>query len=79
MLEEDKQRLRRLLDELAQAGEPMPRDKTGTASALRRLGREAEAARIEAGAGFSLVAAAGGEVDIISGGRREALGWKMPG
>ena len=78
MLEEDKARLRDLLTELVAMGEPMPRDKTGMAAVLRRLGREAEAVRIEGGAGFTLVPVSGGGVDIISGGRREALGWRMP-
>ena len=40
---------------------------------LREQGREAEAERIEAGAGFSLVAGEGGRLEIISGGRRETL------
>ena len=73
MNEPDKARLRVLLGELEAAGVGRPRDKTGLARVLREQGREAEAERIEAGAGFSLVAGEGGRLEIISGGRREAL------
>lgn len=72
MREGDRGRLRGLLDELRASGLQVPGHKTGLARVLREQGREAEAERIEAGAGFSLVEV-GGRVEIISGGRREAL------
>ena len=73
MREADRGRLRRLLGELRAVGEELPGHKTGLAEFLRRQGREAEAERIEAGPGFSLVDVGAGGVDIISGGRRERL------
>jgi len=75
MREGDRARLRELVSELTGGGRDMsclPRDKTGLAEELRRQGREAEARRIEMGAGFSLYLERGG-VQIISGGRKERL------
>ena len=75
MREADRARLGELVSELTGGGRDMsrlPRDKTGLAEELRRQGREAEAQRIEMGAGFSLYLERG-EVWIISGGRKERL------
>lgn len=71
MNEPDKARLRVVLGELEAAGVGSPRDKTGLARVLRQQGREAEAERIEAGGGFSLVAGEGGRA-APDGGRRHA-------
>ena len=76
MQEQDRARLRELLRELTSDLQDlalMPASKLALIERLRDLGRGIEAERIEAGAGFSLVAVAGGRVEIISGGRREAL------
>lgn len=75
MREADRVRLRELVSELTAGGGDMsrlPRDKTGLAEELRRQRREAEARRIEMGAGFSLYLERA-EVWIISGGRKERL------
>ena len=75
MREADRARLRELVSELTGGGGGMsrlPRDKTGLAEELRRQGREAEARRIEMGAGFSLYLERG-DTWIISGGRKERL------
>ena len=75
MREADRVRLREVVSELTGGGLDMsrlPRDKTGLAKELRRQGREAEARRIEMGAGFSLYLERG-EVWIISGGCKERL------
>lgn len=76
MREVERARLRQLVFEFSAAGRDLgnlPLHKAGIAARLRELGRELEASSIEAGAGFSLVIAAGGQVEIISGGRREPL------
>ena len=76
MQEQDRARLRELLRELTndlQDLDGMPASKLALVTRLRDLGRGALADRFEAGAGFSLVAGDGGWVEIISGGRREAL------
>ena len=76
MQEEDRTRLRELLRELTNDLQDlalMPGSKLALVERLRELGRGIEAERIEAGAGFSLVAGDGGRVEIISGGRREVL------
>ena len=75
MKETDREWLRQLVLELTAGASDLsqlPAHKTGLVDTLRRLGREAEAQRIEYGAGFTL-GADDGEVWIISGGRRERL------
>ena len=77
MREGERARLRQIVFEFVTAGGRdlgnLPLHKAGIAARLRDLGRELEASILEAGAGFSLVVAEGGQVEIISGGRREAL------
>ena len=72
MREVERARLRQLVFEFTAGGRDLgnlPLHKQGIAARLREL----EASSIEAGAGFSLVIAEGGQVEIISGGRREGL------
>ena len=78
MVEVERARLRQIVFEFTAAGRELanlPLHKQGIVARLRDLGRELEASSIEAGAGagFSLVIAEGGQVEIISGGRREPL------
>ena len=76
MQEQDRARLRELLQELTNGLQDlasMPGSKLALVERLREQGRGALADRFEAGAGFSLVAGVGGRVEIISGGRREVL------
>ena len=76
MREAERVRLRQLVFESTAAGRDLgnlPLHKQGIAVRLRELGRELEASNIEARAGFSLVVAEGGQVEIIIGGRREPL------
>ena len=68
--------LRTLVLELTAGGgdlRRLPAHKTGLVAQLRELGRDSDAERIEAGAGFSLGAGEDGQVWIISGARREPL------
>ena len=76
MVEVERARLRQLVFEFTAGGRDLgslPLHRLGIAARLRELGRELEADRIDAGTGFSLVIAEGGQVEIISGGRREPL------
>ena len=76
MKESDRERLRELASELTDEGQDLarlPGHKTGLVVQLPRPGRDSEAKRIEAGCGFTLAVGADGEVEIISGGRRERL------
>lgn len=76
MREAERAKLRQLVLEFTAGGRDLgslPVHEAGIASRLRELGRELEASSIEAGAPFSLVIAEGGQVEIISGGRREGL------
>ena len=72
MREADRAELWKLVCELMDGGLTLPGHKTGLAELLRKQGREAQAACIEAGTGFSLACVAG-DLEIISGGRRERL------
>ena len=76
MVEVERARLRQLVFEFTAGGRDpgsLPLHKQGMVARLRELGRDLEADRIDAGEGFSLVIAEGGQVEIISGGQREPL------
>ena len=70
MREAERARLRQIVFEFTAAGRDpgsLPLHKQGIVARLRELGRDLEASSIESGAGFSLVIAEGGQVEIISG------------
>ena len=80
MREADRVKLRKLVLELTDGGQDLdglPLHKTGLVVRLWELGRNVEATAVEGGAGFSRGAGEGGQVWIISVGRRERLFGEM--